>query len=190
MFVGQLEGANDSGLGWKRQAFAEIRGWNFCEEQPRCYQGCHARWGWSFASRRLVMQTFPQHIFYESSKCQKLIISFAFAVCHVCGNGHVSVSATLLLRLWDSVNMLTLEKFLQAWEGCGGAHEVFQLVEFYAFPGRKVYSISYWFTSVRFFFPFFFSLLQQSLSALVPLSKSRLGLFGENKAFIHFFLPR
>jgi hypothetical protein len=32
--------------------------------------------------------------------------------------------------------------------------------------------------------------LQQSLSALVPLSKSRLGLFGENKAFIHFFLPR
>lgn len=165
MFVGQLEGANDSGLGWKRQAFAQIRGWNFCQEQPRCYQGRHARWGWSFASRRLVMQTFPQHIFNESSKCQKLIISCAFAVCHVCGNGHVSVSASLKqrsacysspssLRLWIC---LPCRKLLQAWEGCGGAHEVFQLVEFYAFPGRKVYSISYWFTSVR----FFFSLLQQ-----------------------------
>ena len=44
------------------------------------------------------MQTFPQHIFNESSKCQKLIISCAFAVCQVCGNGHVSVSASVKQR--------------------------------------------------------------------------------------------
>lgn len=108
-----------------------------------------------------------------------------------CGNGHVSVSASVKQRsaCYLSPSPLRMCEYAYPVEISAGLRRLWRCSR--GFSISRILRLSrtqsvFYFILVhlsKIFFPF--SLLQQSLSGLVPLSKSRLGFFCENKAFIH-----